>query len=249
MGAYYVVLRGHQPGVYMTWQECQANITGFRNPVYKSFRGRDEAQEFFNKSRASTSVGVATTSLAPPATNRAAIYVAGQAEPCGNGQTIDGIAAGAGIKILLPNGKQVTAHGRVPANITNVKDAGIDFWTNTAELYAIYAALSLIRELVVNTTTTNAGTKAMGATIYLNSSYALSVLNIYAQSWSSAEWSTVANGELIEAILQFGKDREIRFEHCNSVSSIEEVLRLAARGLHQEESMVVDRVIVFGSAG
>jgi ribonuclease HI len=27
---YYAVRAGHKPGVYMTWPECQANITGFK---------------------------------------------------------------------------------------------------------------------------------------------------------------------------------------------------------------------------
>lgn len=27
---YYAVRAGHKPGVYLSWPECQANITGFK---------------------------------------------------------------------------------------------------------------------------------------------------------------------------------------------------------------------------
>ena len=32
---YYAVRAGHKPGVYNTWPECQANITGFKGASCK----------------------------------------------------------------------------------------------------------------------------------------------------------------------------------------------------------------------
>ncbi len=44
---YYVVWRGREPGVYDTWAECQAQISGFSGPEFKSFSRREEALEAF----------------------------------------------------------------------------------------------------------------------------------------------------------------------------------------------------------
>ncbi len=55
---FYVVWHGHQPGVYMTWAECQKQIAGFSSAKYKSFASlelaekafRDDADEHWGKS-------------------------------------------------------------------------------------------------------------------------------------------------------------------------------------------------------
>ncbi|GAN08343.1 ribonuclease H1 precursor [Mucor ambiguus] len=43
---YYAVMIGKEPGVYMTWPECQAQVKGFRNAQYKKFPTMEEAQAF-----------------------------------------------------------------------------------------------------------------------------------------------------------------------------------------------------------
>lgn len=45
---YYVVWKGRSPGVYLTWPECQAQITGFPEPVYKSFKDKELAYKAFS---------------------------------------------------------------------------------------------------------------------------------------------------------------------------------------------------------
>ncbi len=41
---YYAVRRGRIPGVYEEWSECEAQVKGFPNALYKSFRTRLEAE-------------------------------------------------------------------------------------------------------------------------------------------------------------------------------------------------------------
>ncbi|KAJ5032928.1 uncharacterized protein L3040_009517 [Drepanopeziza brunnea f. sp. 'multigermtubi'] len=43
---YYAVRAGKVPGVYMTWLECQKQITGFRGSSHKSFFSEKEALDF-----------------------------------------------------------------------------------------------------------------------------------------------------------------------------------------------------------
>jgi ribonuclease HI len=40
---YYVVWKGHNPGVYNTWDEAKMQIQGFENAMHKSFESLEEA--------------------------------------------------------------------------------------------------------------------------------------------------------------------------------------------------------------
>ena len=44
---YYVVWRGHEPGIYTSWADCQAQVMGYGGALYKSFRTEQEAREAF----------------------------------------------------------------------------------------------------------------------------------------------------------------------------------------------------------
>jgi ribonuclease HI len=41
--AWYVVYRGKEPGVYRTWAQCNAQVSGFKNNSYKSFPSEERA--------------------------------------------------------------------------------------------------------------------------------------------------------------------------------------------------------------
>ena len=47
---YYAVRKGRIPGIYETWDECKALVTGFKGAEYKSFTTKNEAQEYIKKS-------------------------------------------------------------------------------------------------------------------------------------------------------------------------------------------------------
>jgi ribonuclease HI len=46
---YYVVWKGHVPGIYKTWDECKSMVDGFQGARYKGFESITEAQEAFKK--------------------------------------------------------------------------------------------------------------------------------------------------------------------------------------------------------
>lgn len=47
---YYAVKAGKKPGIYLTWDECKAMVHGFPGAIYKSFKTREEAEEFLGTS-------------------------------------------------------------------------------------------------------------------------------------------------------------------------------------------------------
>jgi ribonuclease HI len=44
---YYVVWSGIQPGIYTSWEECQAQIFGVKQALYKAFDNLEEAQRAY----------------------------------------------------------------------------------------------------------------------------------------------------------------------------------------------------------
>lgn len=46
MKKYYAVKKGRQTGIFEDWATCEAQIKGFSGAEYKSFKSKDEAQNF-----------------------------------------------------------------------------------------------------------------------------------------------------------------------------------------------------------
>ncbi len=44
---FYVVWAGHSPGIYDSWEECKAQVTGFPDARYKSFSSLEEATDAY----------------------------------------------------------------------------------------------------------------------------------------------------------------------------------------------------------
>ena len=45
---YYAVRNGKNIGIYETWEECQKQILGYSSAQYKSFKTRDQAEEYLD---------------------------------------------------------------------------------------------------------------------------------------------------------------------------------------------------------
>ncbi|KXG52663.1 uncharacterized protein PGRI_079190 [Penicillium griseofulvum] len=45
---YYAVKAGHKPGIYYGWNDCLAQITGFKGAIFQSFPSQEEANAFLN---------------------------------------------------------------------------------------------------------------------------------------------------------------------------------------------------------
>jgi len=46
---FYVVWQGVKPGIYSSWEECKAQVSGFENARYKSFPSMEEAKKAFGE--------------------------------------------------------------------------------------------------------------------------------------------------------------------------------------------------------
>lgn len=46
----YAVRRGRTPGIFASWDECRAQVTGFPGAEFKSFQTREQAEAYLNES-------------------------------------------------------------------------------------------------------------------------------------------------------------------------------------------------------
>ncbi len=46
---YYAVHRGFKPGVYYSWVDCEREVKGFSNAEFRSFRYRNDADNYLRK--------------------------------------------------------------------------------------------------------------------------------------------------------------------------------------------------------
>lgn len=49
----YVVFKGHTPGVYTTWMDCHAQVSGYPSNLHASFPSRKEGEEAYAQYQAS----------------------------------------------------------------------------------------------------------------------------------------------------------------------------------------------------
>lgn len=57
---FYAVKRGSVTGIFRTWDECKASVSGYSGAVYKSFKTKEEALEFLGESGTSLQKQVST---------------------------------------------------------------------------------------------------------------------------------------------------------------------------------------------
>lgn len=43
---YYAVKKGYNPGVYSTWKDCQSQVSGFSNALFKVFESYEDAEKY-----------------------------------------------------------------------------------------------------------------------------------------------------------------------------------------------------------
>ncbi len=46
MNKFYAVKKGKNPGIYESWDECKAQTSGYKGAIFKSFKTRQEAENF-----------------------------------------------------------------------------------------------------------------------------------------------------------------------------------------------------------
>lgn len=57
MSKFYAVKKGKHTGIYLSWEECEEQVKGFKGALYKSFPSRQEAEAYLNENNSFQYVG------------------------------------------------------------------------------------------------------------------------------------------------------------------------------------------------
>jgi ribonuclease HI len=147
MVSFYAVKEGFNTGIYSTWNECEKQVKGYKNPKFKKFNTYEEAENFNNGLKKETIIEF------DPITT---IYCDGgfnkHTKPDGwgsvvNGYGVDLVGYYSGLlndmnlkEVLLPVGKRII----MVSNFNNVTTQQ----NNGAELLACLAALRISINLI-----------------------------------------------------------------------------------------------------
>jgi len=188
---FYAVAKGRIPGVYKTWAECQAQVTGFGGAIFKKFETKGEAELFIGG--AEEAINPAKNAFAmmmnkKPITDY--IYTDGA---CSNNGRPN---AAAGIGIYFGEGDPRNVSKRLPLTQKQTN--------NVAELEAILQAYDIIEP--------DLGQKTF--CIVSDSEYAIRCLTTYGASCDAGQWKKdIPNKDLVKALYTTYKDKGVQSMH------------------------------------
>jgi ribonuclease HI len=128
---FYVVWKGIKPGIYNTWQECSAQITGFTGALYKSFPSIEEAERALNHNPYQHIGKVEKINPAIPKTQKKIIRNSFCVDAAWNTKTKDMEYRG----VLTQTGEEIFRRGPFPDSTNNI-----------GEFLAIVHALALLQK-------------------------------------------------------------------------------------------------------
>jgi len=206
---YYAVVSGKKPGIYTDFETTKNMVDGFSGAIYKVFPTKSKAEAFISNSKFITKEELIKYDFQNNI-QRTVIYTDG---------SFEGKDAGFGVVIVENDGHKITAHGHVPDTLhqTNI----------TGELYAIYVALSLIRDNVI---------------IYTDSQNSINCLTIGIHNLIKYGFCNLENKTIIQAIYLLINDRDVRFFYVKAHDGNElniEADRLANIGRLGTDTLII----------
>lgn len=181
---YYAVPRGRQPGIYMSWPECNDQVKGFKGAVYKKFNTQQEAERFMSDTHSgsrTSSLGDDTQSDGDAFVPEFYVYTDGA---CVNNGRPD---AAAGIGVFFGEGDARNVSRRLAAEDKHTN--------NVAELIAIRTAIEMI-DLDCR------------VTIVSDSQYAIGCATSYGAKCSAENWiREIPNRDLVKQVYELFQSR------------------------------------------
>ncbi|PSR73014.1 hypothetical protein PHLCEN_2v11118 [Hermanssonia centrifuga] len=194
---YYAVAKGHSPGIYETWSECEAHVKGFHGAKYKKFHTIVEAEAWIasgGSSKPLSTADVGASSKQPPAASDGVTNVGGASGSNAGGTTKDGWLVVYCDGACKGNGKRSSVAGvgvwwgqGDPRNIAERCPGGQT--NNRAELIAIVRVLE------------NAPKDHIPLEIRTDSQYSIKCLGEWLPKWQRNGFKSSSGGEVKNAVL------------------------------------------------
>lgn len=190
---YYAVAQGHTPGIYATWDEAKAQITGYNGSKHKKFKTRKEAEAYINSH--------SFTKKYNQTTQKENNLIAFTDGACVNNNSLDLESRLAGYAVIWPNHKGFNR----ACKITSVEKKT----NNRAELLACLEAIKIAKTIDTSCKQT--------LTIYADSELVMNT-HKYIELWKKNGWrrsdnKPLSNVDILEDIYTSSREREIIIKH------------------------------------
>ena len=168
--SYYAVYRGRQPGVYATWEQCQAQVKGFSGAQYKKFGTLSDAENYVQTGSFTEISPGGITTVNPPSspltlTDSDLIHIYTDGSCLGNGTPQ--ARAGYGVWFGPDDPRNVSC--RLSGRQTN----------NRAELTAILTATRILTDQLQS---------GRSVVIHTDSEYSRNCLGQYGRRMAENDW-------------------------------------------------------------
>lgn len=202
MSKYYAVKSGYIPGIYTSWDECKTQVNGYKGAIYKSFKTKQEAEQYLN-SQDNILINSVTQNTQNITKNNNNITQNDTVKKLDNidllvytdGSCKDRVG-GYGV-VFIQNDNITEYHGHLPAPCTN----------QIAELTAIKIALTHVTVDKIH--------------IISDSMYCIDCFTKYIKTWKrngfmTTEKKPVKNQQLIKDIDALMQNKIVTFQHVYS---------------------------------
>ena len=209
MSKFYAVAKGRLPGIYLTWDACNKQVSGFSGAQYKSFTSRQEAESFIGikppsvvdpwyKDSGSKKLDSSSKTKDPKPFSSSSssskegptiVYVDGAAPN-------NGKATIAGIGVHFP--------GNPDKDISEVLKYP-PYTNNRAEVYAVIKALKITDGDII---------------VYSDSQYVINTMTIWLNKRIREGWSCL-NADLFKKLYELSVNRNIEYRYVKGHSGDE----------------------------
>ena len=206
---YYAIHKGHKTGIFLSWEECKQNVSGYKYARYKSFKVKSDAEYFvkYGKSKPLQTldqfftITKKTENYTSPKSPKLlsekdidiSVYTDGS---CHNNGYKN---AKAGIGIFFGQSDKRNVSEPIFGKQTN----------NTAELKAIIKTIEILKKEIKE------GKNIM---IYSDSMYSIRCATTYGRKLEQNNWkTTIPNVELVKILYNLCKPyKNIKFTHVKA---------------------------------
>ena len=208
---FYAVANGRNIGIFLTWDECNESIKGFKQARYKKFKTREEAENFIQSKDIVETKPTSITSFfeqkREPSTEISHefipdYYVYTDGACINNGS--ESAMAGMGIYFGPDDPRNVSQ--RIDGKQSN----------NTAELTAIIKTFSIIENDIL---------AGKNITIMSDSDYSIRCCTTYGEKCSQKNWNVdIPNKELVRTAFELYKNiKNVRFVHIKAHTNASDI--------------------------
>jgi ribonuclease HI len=192
--SFYAVANGRTPGIFLTWNECNLSVKGYKNALYKKFTSREEATTYIQSN--TKQIDTKQTDNIPD------YYVYADGACSNNGKD----SALAGIGIFFGHHDIRNVSKKIEGKQTN----------NTAELSAIIEIYYIIESDIVNGKLITIVSDSEYA-IKCASTYGA---KCHAKHWNV----DIPNKELVKTLYELYKDkRNVTFMHIKAHTNQQDI--------------------------